>query len=42
LESDAGTLAVVCDDGQQVSYPSFDPHQRLKEIGITSIHAKHL
>lgn len=42
LDSDAGTLAIVCDDGKQASYPSFDPHQPLKDIGITSIHAKHL
>lgn len=42
LESDAGTLAVVCDDSKQVSYPTFTPHQPLKDIGITSIHAKHL
>lgn len=37
LESNAGILAIVCDDGEQVSYPTFDSKQPLNTIGVTSI-----
>jgi hypothetical protein len=42
LESDAGRLAVVCDDGKQVTYSSYKPTTSLTDIGITNIMGKHL
>lgn len=42
LEADAGRLAVVCDDGKQVTYSDYAPKTLLSEIGVTSIKGKHL
>lgn len=42
LESDAGRLAVVCDDGKQVTYSDYAPKMLLSDIGVTCINGKRL